>query len=168
MYRKLVLSSATAFLIALTGCASIYNDGTKASEAGNWPLAEKLLIQAIHEGDNVPGAWNNLGVVYQRTGRLPQAIQAYTIAARYGDSVAQQNLVALGKPVPPTDLARPGASNMSNAEAILLLTGAAAQGYTQGRANAPPVAPLPQLPAAQPTIRCTSTTIGNQTSTVCK
>lgn len=54
---------ASLLALFLVGCSTTYNDGTRAIEAGNLSLAEQLLTQAIREGDNLPGSWNNLGVV---------------------------------------------------------------------------------------------------------
>lgn len=99
------LKWATFFAILLiAGCSTTYNDGTQAMQDGRFALAEQLLTRAIREGDNLPESWNNLGVVYDRTGRLDQAIRSFTMGARYGNPVSQENLRKLGKPVPPADL----------------------------------------------------------------
>lgn len=96
---------AALLLHLLVGCSTTYNDGTREIEAGNLSLAEDLLMRAIREGDNLPGSWNNLGVIYSRTNRLDPAIQSYTMGARYGNPISQANLRQLGKPVPAADLA---------------------------------------------------------------
>lgn len=96
----------TAFVLAaivLSGCASLASEGTQAMQNGNYAEAERMLQQAIRDGDT--SAWNNLGVVYERTGRTDLAIRAYQMAARYGNPTAQQNLVMKRLPVPPADLA---------------------------------------------------------------
>jgi hypothetical protein len=90
---------------ALAGCATSYNDGTKAAEAGNYALAEQMLVRAIREGDSVGAAWNNLGVVYGRTGRHDLALRSYNMGARHGNENSKANLRSLGRPVPPADLA---------------------------------------------------------------
>ena len=105
IFRTLVARwTAALSLLLLVGCATTYNDGTRALEAGNLSLAEQLLTRAIREGDNLPGSWNNLGVVYSRTNRLDRAVQSYTMGARYGNPNSQSNLRQLGKPVPAADL----------------------------------------------------------------
>lgn len=104
-FVKFTKALAAAFLVSLlAGCASTYNDGTRAGQAGNYALAEQLFIKAIQEGDNVPSSWNNLGVVYMNTNRTELAVRSYTMGARYGNAVSQGNLVSLNRPVPPPDL----------------------------------------------------------------
>ena len=56
----------------------------------------------------LPDAINNLGACYEYPGfaqhDMNRAIALYTLAARKGNSKAQENLVRLGRPVPPADL----------------------------------------------------------------
>lgn len=151
-----------ASLSMLAACASVYNDGTNALNAGDLAKAEQLLNQAIREGDSIEKAYNNLGVLKWKLGQQEIAIRYFTMAARYGNPLAQQTLTNLGKPVPPADLANSGGERMSGAEALLLLTNSAAQGYTQGRQQAPVI---PQPPKQ---INCTSTAYGKTTETNCK
>lgn len=131
--------------------------------AGDLTKAEQLLLKAIGEGNNVAEAWNNLGVIYQRQNNPSLAIQAYNMSARYGSRTAQQNLVALGQTVPTPDLARVSTEGMSNAEALLLLTTSAVQGYNQGKQ-------MPQQPNTNQSnkINCTSTTYGKTVETNCR
>lgn len=98
---KFIISALFATL--LVACSTLATEGTQAAEAGDYVTAERKLQQAIRDGDT--SAWNNLGVVYERTGRPELAIRAYQMAARYGNPTAQQNLFRKGLPVPPADLA---------------------------------------------------------------
>lgn len=139
---------------ALAGCAaSPYQLGTKALEAGNYQAAEAQLIAAVAAGDSA--AWNNLGVLYDRTGRPIQATRAYQMGARYGHAMAKKNLVMKGLPVPPVDL-KSGSSTDGIAAAL--------RGFNEGRAvNRPTVAP-----AAQRTVFCDSKKgFGDTVNTVC-
>jgi len=116
VFRTLSPTWIAVFIISLlVGCSTTYNDGTRALEAGNYALAEQLLVRAIREGDAVAESWNNLGVVYSRTNRLELAIQSYKMGARYGNPNSRDNLTKLGRAVPAPDLitssepsARPG------------------------------------------------------------
>lgn len=101
---KRLLTSVIA--VALAGCASSqYESGTEALKAGNYARAEMLLTQAVKDGDDPAESWNNLGVAYQRQGKIEQSKQAYTMAARYGNPLAQQNLQKMNAPIPNADLA---------------------------------------------------------------
>lgn len=93
-----------AILLAavLSACATLNQEGLSAMNAGNLKLAEQKLLAAVRQGDS--DAWNNLGVLYDRTGRRPLADRAFLMSARYGNATAQQNLVARGLPVPAADL----------------------------------------------------------------
>ena len=88
----------------LVGCASTYDDGTRALQARDYALAEQLFIKAIREGDSVPESWNNLGVAYMGTSRVELAAQSFTMGARYGNENSRKNLIRLNKPVPSPDL----------------------------------------------------------------
>lgn len=109
----------------LIGCATAdYNAGTRAAEAGNYAVAERHLLAAIRQGETA--AWNNLGVVYDRTRRTDMANRAFNMGARHGHPVAQQNLIARGLPVPAADLASSGSSDGAAIAAML-------QGFNAGR-----------------------------------
>lgn len=148
----------------VVGCATTYNDGTRAAQNGNWPLAEQLLRKAIQEGDDVPSAWTNLGYVYMSTNRMDLAIRAYTMAARYGDTQAQSNLVRLNKPVPSPDLAKAQAG--SGTDALTNILGAAVDGYNQGRtAGAAAPQQVYKGPEAPQRVTCNTTQTGQGTAT---
>lgn len=128
---------ALSAVVFLAGCASFDDLGIRALNAGNLPLAETRFNQAIQTGS--VESWNNLGVVHQRAGRMDQAVSAYTLAARYGNPTAQQNLLLLGKPVPPADLApvRQVAAESSGGAALAAsLAAALAEGYADGKQSA--------------------------------
>lgn len=131
------IRSATVVLVAaifsglMTGCASVNDQGLKALQRGDFATAERLFTSAFQQGEPV-GA-NNLGVVYERTGKAERAREAYRLAARYGVPIAQQNLMRLGEAVPAADLAvRRQEESFGLAEALLL----GLQGYQQGAAAA--------------------------------
>ena len=148
--RFLVLASLVTFI---AGCATPYGDGTRAAEANNYMLAEKLFNDAIREGDRVGEAWNNLGVIYARTNRPELAIAAYTMGARYGSAVAQANLVRNNKPVPPADLANTIARPSS----------------TSGLADALDAYGKARYPATAPTVTCVSRrTLSGRVETECQ
>lgn len=100
--RPLKVILGVLLVTILSACTSLHREGLDAFNAGNPKLAEQKLLAAIREGDT--GAWNNLGVVYERTGRQALADRAYQMAARYGSATAQQNLINRGLPVPAADL----------------------------------------------------------------
>ena len=154
--------------IMLSGCAtSPYNLGTAAMQRGAYTEAEQRLNQAIREGDSPGSAWNNLGVVYVNMRQDAKALACYRMAARYGNPVGQQNLIALGQPVPTADLAQSTEQGMSGAEVLLLLTGSALDGYNKGRQSRPVVLPNP-VAAPSKAVNCTSTTVGTTTRTTCQ
>lgn len=97
---KLILAALLAAL--LSACTTLNQEGLSAMNAGNMKLAEQKLLAAVREGDS--DGWNNLGVLYDRTGRRALADRAFQMSARYGNATAQQNLVARGLPVPAADL----------------------------------------------------------------
>ena len=170
--QMLMRIAGLALVVVLAGCASAYNDGVAAANRRDWKTAERLYEQAIRNGDNVGMAWNNLGVVYLNTGRQAAGVQAYRMAARYGDAVAQGNLARMGESVPPPDLA-PSVSRGSGADLAglaLTLGNAAVTGYNQGRAAgaqaAPPATLQPSKPAPE-TVRCTSTVTLPVINTTC-
>lgn len=104
MNLKSLLKASVAVLagVLLSACTSLHQEGMNAFQSGNTALAEQKILAAIRGGD--VDAWNNLGVIYERTGRQELANRAYQMAARYGNATAQQNLIAKGLPVPPADL----------------------------------------------------------------
>lgn len=165
----LVLSAVLCF----SGCASTGQLGINALNAGNLVAAQIHFERAIQEGDT--SSWNNLGVVYQRSGRMEMAVSAYTLGARYGDPVAQQNLVLLGKPVPPVDLASTrqageggGGGGLALAAA---LAAALADGYVEGSERGrESVSPRPAPQAAPAKTKCVSrfNEFSKQLETVCK
>ncbi len=144
--------------ILLSGCATRMQMAERAVQEKRFADAERMYSAEISAGKNVALAWNNLGVVYMRSGRPQMAVKAYTMAARYGDPVAQQNLVSMKLPVPPADLAhivaqRDAERRAANNEALVLLLGTAAAAQQQR----PPVQAYQQPQQ----VNCTSTPITN-------
>lgn len=163
MPRHFGFLSSLALAACLLGCASTYNDGTRAAEAKNYALAEQLFIRAIQEGDSPGSSWNNLGHVYMQTNRSELAMRSFVMAARYGNEVARLNLTKFNKPVPAPDLAgSPGGS--AGTTAVLQILNSGVQGYNDGRSSA----------ASRETVRpsevkCeTSVAFGGRVDTTCK
>lgn len=147
-------TSLLAVFILITGCAAnAVNTGLEALNRGDLNTAEAHFNAGVQQGD--PAAFNNLGVIAERRGQMELAVNYYTLAARYGVSVAIQNLIKLGRPVPEPDLANARAaaqaSNAANAAATLQLMNA-----------------LQPRPAPRPTVNCSSYRIGNTIQTDCR
>jgi len=76
-------SFLTALIVAFMGCASVSQDmrlsdlGFQELSKGNYEQAEKYLNEALEIYRFNPYAILNLGVVYQNTGRLEKAREAY-------------------------------------------------------------------------------------------
>lgn len=136
--------AALCAVALLAGCATTFDEGVSAFNSGNYRVAEMRFAEAAQQGE--PAAWSNLGLVYERTGKMGRAIDAYTLGARYGVYHAQQQLVRLGREVPPADLytsrQAPTSSGWGDALAIGL-SGAAA--YQSGLNSVPR---QPSQPAA--------------------
>lgn len=99
----------TLIAALLSGCASIQPSqlGMNLMNGGNNQAAYNVFMQCANQGD--PYCINNIGVMYEqgRIGGYQQvenAVAQYALAARYGLPAAQQNLVRLGREVPPADL----------------------------------------------------------------
>lgn len=95
--------------LALVGCAhSPSQMGLDLQSTGNLQAAYNVWKACADQGD--PYCINNIGTMYENgqmnTGPdVNQAIAYYSLAARYGLPVAQQNLMRLGQQVPSADLA---------------------------------------------------------------
>ena len=163
MNQRVSFLLSLAVAVCVAGCASTYNDGTRAAEAGNYALAEQLYVRAIQEGDSPGSSWNNLGVVYMRTNRPEFAVRSYVMAARYGNENARLNLTKLNKPVPAPDLASSTGGSAGGSAALQILN-AGVQGYNEGRTSAAGRA------TAQPSeVKCeTSVAFGGSVVTNCK
>lgn len=136
--------------LLLSACATM-QPGIDAMNRGDLDAAERNFTEALQRGDTM--AWNNLGVVYQRRGDTEKAIAHYTMAARWGHQLAQQNLVAMGAPVPAADLANARAQRNAADSANTLMLMQALQ-------------PRP-APFIQPDVHCTSQRWGNTVQTRC-
>ncbi|MDX2151188.1 MAG: tetratricopeptide repeat protein [Bryobacteraceae bacterium] len=60
-----------------------YLAGLEAFDRSNWTEAEKRFRAAVRQYDAYASAWFQLGAVYQKTGRLQEARQAYEAALRH-------------------------------------------------------------------------------------
>ena len=106
-------------VVLLAGCATISEDlrlsdlGFQELSKGNYEQAEKYLIKALEINPFNPYAILNLGVVYQNTGRLEKAREAYhyVISLHAEDTVAVSNdPAAIGKSL--EDIARENLSKL--------------------------------------------------------
>lgn len=104
-----VTCSLLVVALFLSGCAtlSLSQEGMNYQNVGNYSAALAVYRQGASQGD--PYCINNIGVMYEngQIDDLPQvemAVRQYQLAARYGLPNAQQNLVRLGREVPPADL----------------------------------------------------------------
>lgn len=105
-------SSAMAFALmssVLAGCASNPSQvGINFLRANNYEAAYNVWKTCADQGDSY--CINNLGTMYENGqvegGRnTPKAAAYYSLAARYGLPIAQQNLMRLGYEIPAADLA---------------------------------------------------------------
>ena len=97
------------FAALASACAGLSpaQQGVNLMNQGNHQAAYDTLSACAQAGD--PYCINNLGVMYDRGymagGRdVVTAVHYYTLAARYGVPIAQQNLIAHGRPIPAADL----------------------------------------------------------------
>lgn len=93
--------------ISLLAACSVNDQGLQQLKAGRNAEAFQSFTRCAQQGN--PWCYNNLGVMYERglvSGRveIEQAVRYYTLAARYGVPLAQQNLMRLGSSVPRNDL----------------------------------------------------------------
>ncbi len=112
--KNKIVAIVTLITFTLSGCAGFqtrvantdFNIGTYALNKGDYVAAEKKLKQAVYEGhlDRIAVGWNNLAVLYQKTGRQVEATDALTMAARYGEVMAAAQLSLLKLTIPSPDL----------------------------------------------------------------
>lgn len=177
MLRSLWIVVTTLLLIS---CTTPSQTGIDYLDAGNKQAAYDTWLACAQQGDSY--CMNNVGMMYQNghmaAGRdTVKAINWLTLAARYGNPTAQQNLITLGAPVPAADLQQQSGGG-GDAAAAMLLMGSAFMVGTQSVTPTPPaVQPRVQLPqpsmqsSGQPQrstpVNCTSTVIGSQIHTNC-
>jgi hypothetical protein len=148
--------AAFVALLLLVACgATLRQQAHTSINKGELWNAAALLEQAIQRGDT--GAWNDLGVVHERLGNRDKAVQFYKMAARWGDSTAQRNLINLGEQVPSPDLA---SANSQRQAAEAANTAATLQLIRSLQHPAPPT------PVTR-TINCQSYRVGNSINTTC-
>ena len=89
-------------LLTLAGCASARPEPWEAMlDSKNCSGAVAYLQQSE---EWVGRREEKLAWVYANCGDLRAAVQHYTVAARYGNERARDNLSQLGAPIPPLDL----------------------------------------------------------------
>ncbi|MCY1169054.1 hypothetical protein D9M73_90680 [compost metagenome] len=86
--KKLCVVLSFPFLVS--ACATMSQKGLAQLEQGDPKTAVSTLRVAVSKGDM--NAWNNLGVAYARLGDEVNAVEAFKMGARYGDTSAIANL----------------------------------------------------------------------------
>lgn len=125
--------------IFLVSCANPAQKGVDMMNSNQHQAAYNTFLQCANQGDS--SCINNIGFMYEKgymdVGEdLDTAVRYYTLAARYGNPMAQNNLVVHGLPIPTIDLAPPAQQTSSGGENLALLTlllGSAANGYMEGQ-----------------------------------
>jgi tetratricopeptide (TPR) repeat protein len=110
-------------VVLLAGCASFSRD-MRLSNQGyedilnkNYTQAEKHLTEALAVNPNNPYALINMGVVYENTGRQPQAREMYEKAKAVGSrEVPSRTSRDWAKDKPLTDIAEKDAQSVSAGE----------------------------------------------------
>lgn len=115
-----------------------------------------------------PVCINNVGYAFYRNGEKENAKSWFTLAARYGEPTAINNLSRNGWPIPEPDLLRQQqeAKNSDNAASALLLLLGGFNAYQQGKA-----AGYQSIPTPTPTptrVDCTTNAIGSTLHTSCR
>ena len=147
------LIAVTVALLSLVGCASPSQKSIDLVNSGDINSAQIHAQECANAGDSY--CMNNLAVIVESHNGVivgPETreeiyLSWYTLAARYGNPTAQQNLRRLGQPIPAADLYVQPAPQADNSAAwgilaLGLLNGAAAyqDGTNQGRADANAIA----------------------------
>ncbi|HEY4541751.1 MAG TPA: tetratricopeptide repeat protein [Noviherbaspirillum sp.] len=124
---------ATSLLLALTlglaGCASSgnYEAASAALNVGDLMRAERLYAKAIRDGEHLGRSWLGLGNVFYQQRRHVEAVNAWQVAARWGEVAAHKKLAALGVSIPEADLqVAAGTSSQVPAGEGVVANGAAA------------------------------------------
>ena len=93
--KKVNLRLLILVVIFSFGCETgAYHKGTKLAESGDYILAIPYLKEAIRNNPNNDMAYNNLGFIYGKLGRNPEAIASYQEAIRINpnNAMAHNNL----------------------------------------------------------------------------
>lgn len=170
------LSGLLLLTMTLVACAATPPSqmGLDQLNSGDEQGAYNTFQACAEHGDSA--CINNIGYMYEN-GHMQGgpdkavAIDWYTLAARYGQPVSQQNLMRLGAAIPPADLQPQQIQQQSGGgEAALLgalhLLNSAAQGYSQGVEQAQQQRALEAQ--RNESISCTSRQSGNNVYTDCK
>lgn len=155
-------------VLLLAGCASTawVNEAHQLSDQGQCVDALNVIDRADVE---FKYKLTLKGTVYQECSRDNNKAVAYlTLAARYGEKAAIEQLLEWGKPVPSADLA--GSTNSlsaGNSDAALMLLMGGAAAYQQGKAAGYQSEPTPTPSTIDLKTNCTSRTIGSTVYTDC-
>ena len=81
--RKLNVMVFVAIAVLMFGCSMVAKDvqltetGFQQLQANELEAAEQSFVEALNHNPNNPYAMLNLGVVYQNTNRIDQAVEMY-------------------------------------------------------------------------------------------
>ena len=95
-------------LLVLSSCASQFQVGLDHLNAKRYQSAIETFEACANIGDS--NCMNNIGVMWSTPGALQggpnteNAVYWFTLAARYGNPTAQQNLARLNQSIPRADL----------------------------------------------------------------
>jgi len=78
----LTVTAALALLLAQDAGAGLFERSAQAVAQGDYAAAERDLQLVLQRAPAHTGALGNLGIVYARTGRLPEAVATYQKALR--------------------------------------------------------------------------------------
>lgn len=107
MPHSIMILLSALLLASCAATPSPSQHGLDQLNSGNGRGAYNTFVACSRQGDS--SCMNNIGFMYENghmdTGPdVKSAIEWYTLAARYGQPVSQQNLMRLGAPIPPADL----------------------------------------------------------------
>jgi protein O-GlcNAc transferase len=89
VYRRILLQAPQHGM-------ALFQLGTLYCQAANWAAAVELLGVATRVQPNNADAWNNLGTALRNTGRVQEAVAAYTRSVEAQDNaLARENLAVL-------------------------------------------------------------------------
>lgn len=149
------------FMFALLGVSltSLADTDQQHFDAGNQALEAKDYTSAKQHyytcAKSRPGCMTQMGVTNYREGNREEAIEWFTLAARFGDETASGNLAKIGEPVPEADLLEKLSAKTEESEfGIMQILGAIGHGISQN--------------AARRRLNCDSIIIGDVIDTECR
>lgn len=93
-------------VLLIAGCGHFYlEDGIENLNKKDYQSAYDNFMECFKESED-PGCLHNAGISVALMGDKKAAIELFTLAARYGDPNAIEQLEKMDEPVPATDLLR--------------------------------------------------------------